>query len=176
MSTTPAGSGRPASPGAGRRRSAVRRTRTGGWWVALVAAALVLLLLLIFMLQNGQRVRVSFLGAAGSLPLGVALLLAAIAGVLIVAVPGTGRIIQLRRIARRPVKPGPSDLPARSAEGTTATRADTAPGASLPGSTPGVIGGGQPAQAVGHGSGAGDDHAYVVGIAGGTPQDRPRVI
>jgi uncharacterized integral membrane protein len=83
-------------------RFAVRRTRLGGWWVALIASAVVLLLLLIFVLQNGQRVRISFLGGArASLPLGVALLLAAIGGVLIVAIPGTGRIIQLRRLARR---------------------------------------------------------------------------
>src|SRR5690348_10100089 len=63
-----------------RRRFAVARTRTGGWWVTLVAAAVVLLLLLIFVLQNGSKVAVSFLGARATLPLGIALLLAAIAG------------------------------------------------------------------------------------------------
>jgi hypothetical protein len=58
-------------------------------------------LLLIFVLQNGRSVRVSFLGAHADLPLGIALLLAATAGVLIVAIPGTGRIIQLRRLAQQ---------------------------------------------------------------------------
>ncbi len=79
----------------------VPRTRMGGVWVALLVAAFVLLLLLIFILQNGQRAQVSFLGAHGNLPMGVALLLAAVFGVLLVALPGTARIIQLRMLDRR---------------------------------------------------------------------------
>jgi uncharacterized integral membrane protein len=73
----------------------------GGLWVAAVLSALVLLLLLIFILENGQRVSISYFGAHGHLPLGVALLLAAVLGVLVVVIPGTGRIIQLRITARR---------------------------------------------------------------------------
>jgi uncharacterized integral membrane protein len=73
----------------------------GGAWVILLVAAFVLLLLLIFILQNGQRAEVSFFGAHGQLPMGVALLLAAIFGVLLVALPGTARIIQLRMLSRR---------------------------------------------------------------------------
>jgi uncharacterized integral membrane protein len=61
----------------------------------------VLLLLLIFVLQNGQRSDVYFLGAHGHLPLGVALLLSAIFGVLLVALPTVVRIIQLRLMAAR---------------------------------------------------------------------------
>jgi uncharacterized integral membrane protein len=79
----------------------IRRTRMGGLWVAAVLSALVLLLLLIFILENGQRVSISYFGAHGHLPLGIALLLAAILGVLVVVIPGTGRIIQLRMTARR---------------------------------------------------------------------------
>jgi uncharacterized integral membrane protein len=79
----------------------VRRTRMGGWWVASALFALVLLLLLIFILENGQRADIGFFGAHGHLPLGIALLLAAILGVLLVLIPGTGRIIQLRMLARR---------------------------------------------------------------------------
>jgi uncharacterized integral membrane protein len=79
----------------------VRRTRMGGWWVASALFALVLLLLLIFILENGQRADIGFFGAHGHLPLGIALLLAAILGVLLVVIPGTGRIIQLRMLARR---------------------------------------------------------------------------
>jgi uncharacterized integral membrane protein len=73
----------------------------GGASVALVVAAVVLLLLLIFILQNGQRSDVSFLGAHANLPMGVALLLAAVFGALLVALPGTARIIQLRMLDRR---------------------------------------------------------------------------
>ncbi len=79
----------------------VPRSRMGGLWVAAVVFALVLLLLLIFVLQNGQSAEVSFLGAHGRLPMGVALLLAAIFGVLLVALPGTARILQLRLLSRR---------------------------------------------------------------------------
>jgi uncharacterized integral membrane protein len=79
-------------------------SRVGGVWVAMIVAALVLLLLLIFILQNGQQAKVSFLGAHGSLPMGVALLLAAVFGVLLVALPGTARIVQLRVLRRRQAK------------------------------------------------------------------------
>ena len=85
-------------PGA---RGRVPRSRMGGVWVALVVAAVVFLFLLIFILQNGQRAQVSFLGAHGHLPMGVALLLAAVFGALLVALPGTARIIQPRVAGRR---------------------------------------------------------------------------
>src|SRR3954469_19661902 len=77
------------------------RTRWGTTWVMLLTATLVLLLLLVFILQNQQRADVSFLGAHGHLPIGVALLLAAVFGVLLVALPGTARIVQLRMASRR---------------------------------------------------------------------------
>ena len=76
------------------------RSRVGGAWVSLVLGAVVLILLLVFVLQNLEDVRVSFIGADGRVPLGVALLLAAVAGALVVAVPGSARIIQLRRANR----------------------------------------------------------------------------
>lgn len=79
----------------------IRRTRAGATWVAAATFAVILLLLLIFILENGHTVAVSFFGASGHLPLGVALLLAAVLGVLLVAIPGTARIIQLRITARR---------------------------------------------------------------------------
>jgi lipopolysaccharide assembly protein A len=94
------GGGQPGDRGTG-TQAKVPRSRMGGVWVALVVAALVFLLLLIFILQNGQRAQVSFLGAHGHLPMGVALLLAAVFGVLLVALPGTARIIQLRMLGRR---------------------------------------------------------------------------
>lgn len=77
------------------------RTRTAGLWIASVLFAVVLLLLLIFILQNGQRAEINFFGAHASPPIGVALLLAAVFGVLLVALPGSARIVQLRFLARR---------------------------------------------------------------------------
>jgi hypothetical protein len=44
---------------------------------------------------------VSFFGAHGHLPMGVALLLAAVFGILLVALPGTVRIVQLRILGHR---------------------------------------------------------------------------
>jgi uncharacterized integral membrane protein len=79
----------------------IERTRTGGLWVAVAAAALVLLFLLIFILQNSQQVRVSFFGAKGHLSLGVAMLLSAVAGALLIVLVGAARIVQLRLVARR---------------------------------------------------------------------------
>ncbi|AHH96427.1 hypothetical protein GCM10010174_75690 [Kutzneria viridogrisea] len=79
----------------------VRRTRISGLWIGMILAAVVLLLLLVFILQNNQPVDIAFFGMSGQFPLGVALLLAAICGVLLVAVPGGARILQLRRTVRR---------------------------------------------------------------------------
>ena len=83
------------------RDRGVPRTRLAGVWVASVLFALVLLLLLIFILQNTQPAAFNFFGVRANRPVGVALLLAAVFGILLVALPGTARIVQLRILARR---------------------------------------------------------------------------
>jgi uncharacterized integral membrane protein len=100
----PSGPVPPGAPASG-TAAKVRRSRTGGLWVGLIASALVLLFLLVFILQNGEPVQISFFALEGVLPTGVALLLAAIAGILLVAIPGSIRILQLRRAARRGARP-----------------------------------------------------------------------
>lgn len=97
--TTPVRAQRPPSPDAD--GPVVPRTRTGGLWTGLVLSAVVLVFLLVFILQNQDPVQIRFLVFAGQLPVGVALLLAAVAGVLLVAIPGALRILQLRRAVRR---------------------------------------------------------------------------
>jgi uncharacterized integral membrane protein len=87
------------------------RSRAGGLWGVVVTFAPVLLLLVIFILQNGARSDVHYLGAHGHLPMGLALLLAAIFGMLVVAVPMGVRIAQLRRVAAR--RRGRMSTPAR---------------------------------------------------------------
>jgi uncharacterized integral membrane protein len=77
------------------------RTRVSGIWVASTAAVFVLLILLIFILQNGNRVKINIFGANPTLPLGVALLLAAVLGALLVALIGAARVVQLRHTARK---------------------------------------------------------------------------
>jgi uncharacterized integral membrane protein len=84
-----------------RRESVPPRTRVSGIWVASIAAVVVLLLLLIFILQNGDRVKINIFGANPTLPLGVALLLAAVLGALLVALIGVARVVQLRHTARK---------------------------------------------------------------------------
>ena len=79
----------------------IRPTRISGLWIAVVFFAVILLLLLIFILQNGTKVDVSYMGMHGHLPLGVALLLAAVSGVLLTILAGAARISQLRTVARR---------------------------------------------------------------------------
>ena len=75
----------------------IRRTRVSTAWAALSGGALALILVLVFVLENLTPGRFAFLGAHFTLPLGVAVLLAAIVGVLIMAVVGTARIRQVRR-------------------------------------------------------------------------------
>lgn len=82
--------------------------RMSGVWVSVIVAALVLVALLVFIIQNGQTVRISFITGGLELPLGVALLLAAIGGVLLVAIPGYSRIVRLRRSIRRSGNSGPA--------------------------------------------------------------------
>lgn len=77
------------------------RTRVSGTWVAIIIFAVILILLLIFVLQNTQSVEISYITADFKLPLAVAMLLSAVAGVLLTAIAGTSRILQLRRRVRK---------------------------------------------------------------------------
>ncbi len=97
----PAAPDRPPAAAPGRPPRPPVPSRVGAAWLAAIMFALVLLFLLIFILQNGQTVEVSFFGAHGHIPMGIALLLAAIFGVLLVAIPGSARIVQLRIRDRR---------------------------------------------------------------------------
>jgi uncharacterized integral membrane protein len=66
-------------------------------WVGFVLGAIVLALLLVFVLQNTRSVKVSFFSASGAIPLGAALVFAALGGVLLAAVAASLRILQIRR-------------------------------------------------------------------------------
>jgi uncharacterized integral membrane protein len=79
----------------------IKHTRISGLWFAVAVFAVVLLFLLIFVLQNERAVDVSYLGAHGHLPLGVALLLSAVCGVLLTILAGAARMAQLHSVARR---------------------------------------------------------------------------
>lgn len=77
------------------------RTRAATLWGALGFGVFFLLAVLIFIIQNGARARVHFVTLQGTLPLGVALLLAAVGGALVAVFLGAVRITQLRRVASR---------------------------------------------------------------------------
>ncbi|RAX47333.1 DUF1049 domain-containing protein [Arthrobacter sp. AQ5-05] len=84
----PAPSPAPAAPVGGTRAAVI--------WTSTVVAVAVLILLVIFMVQNQDQVAVYFLGFQGQLALGVAMLIAAVGGAVVVSIAGAVRIIQLR--------------------------------------------------------------------------------
>jgi uncharacterized integral membrane protein len=99
-----AGTGADATTGTGTQtptRGEIPRTRTARAHNALIAGAIVLILLLVFIIENTESVKISYFGVGFHLPLGVALLLAAIGGALLVGIVGAARIMQLRRTVRR---------------------------------------------------------------------------
>ena len=76
-------------------------TRISSMRTGLIAAALALTVAMILIIQNAHAANISFLGMHLVLPLAVALILAAVAGALLMAAAGTARITQLRLIMRR---------------------------------------------------------------------------
>jgi uncharacterized integral membrane protein len=86
--------------------SAVKFTRTASVWTSLTAGFLILIVLLIFITQNTGSATLAFLGWRWTLPLGVAILLAAVGGGLITVAAGTARIFQLRRAAKKNLAAG----------------------------------------------------------------------
>ena len=91
------------APSAGKtpKEPAVGFTRAGALWLALFVGFLILILFLIFITQNTATTPFTFLAWHWSLPLGVAILLAAVIGGLITVAVGTARILQLRRTAKK---------------------------------------------------------------------------
>lgn len=82
----------PASPG---------RSRLGSTLVASTIGMLLALAMVVFALQNDIRQAYEFLWFDFTLPDGIAMLLAAICGGLVVALLGLARVLQLRLAARR---------------------------------------------------------------------------
>jgi uncharacterized integral membrane protein len=95
----------PPDPAAGTStpppQSAVKFTRAAALWSATITGFLILILLLVFILQNTDSTTIHFIGWDWSLPVGVAILLAAVCGGLLTVAVGTARIVQLRRAAKK---------------------------------------------------------------------------
>ncbi|MGJ9412933.1 lipopolysaccharide assembly LapA domain-containing protein [Aeromicrobium sp. CF4.19] len=79
----------------------VKGSRSSALYLGLIVAAILSILILIFIIQNSDDVMIQLFGWEASLPTGVAILLAAVVGILIVAIPGSIRILQLRRALTR---------------------------------------------------------------------------
>jgi uncharacterized integral membrane protein len=95
----PAWPGAEESPHPADRR--IPRTRTAVAWTGICVAAAASLVLVVFMAQNTRRTEVTFLWMHGSIPLALALLIAAVSAALLTMVVGVARITQLRRLAAR---------------------------------------------------------------------------
>ncbi|MET0704790.1 MAG: lipopolysaccharide assembly protein LapA domain-containing protein [Mycobacterium sp.] len=96
----------PPLPPATTPKSAVHFTRASALWSALIAGFLILIVLLIFIAQNTESAQFAFFGWSWSLPLGVAIMGAAVLGGLIAVLAGAARIFQLRRAAKKNLKAG----------------------------------------------------------------------
>lgn len=85
-------------------KDSVKFTRAAALWSALVVGFLILIVLLIFIAQNTDSAQFRFLGWHWSLPLGVAILGAAVGGGLLTVAVGAVRMLQLRRAAKKGAK------------------------------------------------------------------------
>lgn len=76
-------------------------SRTARAWTAWIIGAIILIFLLVFIIQNSSEARFQFITWHFSLPLGVAVLLAAIIGALVTALIGGARMYQMRRAVKK---------------------------------------------------------------------------
>ena len=95
MTATP--SKNPPDAGSLPPQQGAKRSRMGRVWFAVILFAIVLVLLLVFILENSHQVDIGFFGAHGHLPLGVALLFAAVLGILLVVIAGAARMVTRSR-------------------------------------------------------------------------------
>lgn len=98
----------PGRPSARAERDGLNRTRTSALWIGLIGTAVFLMLLIIFIAQNSRTVPLHLFGWHGQFSLALTILLSAVIGVLVVAIPGSVRMWQLRRVARRSLPDGRS--------------------------------------------------------------------
>jgi uncharacterized integral membrane protein len=82
----------------------VKFTRAAALWSSLITGFVILIVLLIFITQNTASTTFTFANWHWNLPLGVAILLAAVAGGLVTALVSAARMFQLRRAAKKNLK------------------------------------------------------------------------
>lgn len=87
--------------------SAVSGTRTQATYVGWIVGVLITILLIVFIVMNLNSVQVDLVFFKTDLPIGVSILIAAIAGALITALIGGARIVQLNRALKKAGKSTP---------------------------------------------------------------------
>lgn len=75
----------------------VKGSLAASTWIALIIGAILLILLIVFILQNQQSVELNIFAWSGEFPAGIAFLLFAIGGALVMALIGGWRMLELRR-------------------------------------------------------------------------------
>ncbi|QCB28694.1 hypothetical protein CENDO_07100 [Corynebacterium endometrii] len=73
-------------------------------WAALIVGFLLLILLIVFILQNMHEVELNFISWTVQFPAGIAFLIFAVAGALIMALVGGWRMFELRRQMKKQAK------------------------------------------------------------------------
>lgn len=89
------------APTTTQEKTKVKSSLAAGTWVALIVGLILLILLLVFIVQNQQQAEVNLFAWTWNFPAGVAYLLSAIIGALIMALVGGWRMLELRRQIRR---------------------------------------------------------------------------
>ncbi|MEJ5919621.1 MULTISPECIES: LapA family protein [unclassified Corynebacterium] len=79
----------------------VERSFASGAWAALIVGAFLLIMLLIFIMQNQQATELNLFSWTWNFPVGIGMLLSAIAGALIMAIFGGWRMFELRRQVKK---------------------------------------------------------------------------
>ena len=95
---TPTGPTEPTAPPVA---DPLRGSRTSGVWVGTVGLGLLLVLLVVFITQNTAKTSVRFLVWEGQASVAIVILVAVAAGILLTAIAGSLRILQLRRRTRK---------------------------------------------------------------------------
>lgn len=85
----------------GKTPDGVKHTRAAALYTGLVVGAIILVVLMVFIIQNLDSVPIHLFGWTFDLPIGIGMLLAAVAGALVMATAGGVRILQVRRAAKR---------------------------------------------------------------------------
>ncbi|WIM66873.1 DUF1049 domain-containing protein [Corynebacterium breve] len=89
---------------AAKEAAKVKSSFAGGTWAALIIGAILLIVLIVFILQNPDNVEVNLFAWTWEFPAGIAYLLSAIIGALIMALVGGWRMFELRRQVKKAAK------------------------------------------------------------------------